>query len=86
MPLGLLLGALGIRLRVEVNLEAAQRMAHRWEKKHTAQVRTHTRLSKQILELAKPINLSQAARKRWETRRRQAQRHNGRANGHTAGL
>jgi hypothetical protein len=68
--LGLLLGGLGVRLRVEVDLEQAQKMAHRWERRRADHVREQTRLSKQILELAKPIILSQAARKGWETRRR----------------
>jgi hypothetical protein len=77
--LGLLLGGLGVRLRVDVDIEAAKKMAGRWEKKHAEQEREHTRLSKQLLELARPIVLGQVARKGWQTRQRQARRQNGHA-------
>jgi hypothetical protein len=43
--LGLLLGGLGIRLRVEIDLEQTQRLAHRWEKRRADHVREHTRLA-----------------------------------------
>jgi hypothetical protein len=57
--LGLLLGGLGIRLRVEIDLEQTQRLAHRWEKRRADHVREHTRLSKEILAKARPIILAE---------------------------
>jgi hypothetical protein len=41
-------------------------------------VREHRRLSKELLELARPIVLAEMARKGWQTRKREA-----RQNGHS---
>jgi hypothetical protein len=83
MVLDALLGALAIELHIKPDPAAVERMLHRWQRRNEAQVRPPTRLSKEILEKAKPIILSELARKGWQTRNRQARR-NGHANGHAA--
>jgi hypothetical protein len=49
-------GALGVRLKVEVDLEQMRRMERRFEKRNDAQVRE--RLSKSVIE-ARPIILAE---------------------------
>jgi hypothetical protein len=53
----LLLGALGIRLKVEIDLEQMARMERRFEKRNDAQVRE--RLSKAVIERARPYVLAE---------------------------
>ena len=66
----LLIGALGIRLRVEVDPDQARRVAGRWERRNELQVRTCQPLSAELLERARAIVLTEMARKGWQTRQR----------------
>lgn len=56
---------LGVSLRLEIDLEAVQRMAARWEKRNKSQIRVVTRpMSSDLIERAKPVIYSEMARKR----------------------
>jgi hypothetical protein len=69
LTLGLLLAALGVRLRLEPDPEQAQRMAHRWDKRNSKQVRVCRTVSQYALDRCRPVILSEMARKGWATRR-----------------
>jgi hypothetical protein len=63
--LDLLLGAMGLQLRVEVDPEQAQLVASRWERRNNKQVRIRPSppISAELLEHAKQIIFSAYARK-----------------------
>jgi hypothetical protein len=64
MTLDLFLELFAVELHMVINVDAAQRMAARWEGRENSNVRIDTkRLSKAILERAKPIIHSEAGRK-----------------------
>jgi hypothetical protein len=75
----LLLGALGVRLRLEIDPEQMERVASRHTPRNEKQLRN--RLSRAALDRARPIILSELGRRgAIATNRLKAQRRNG--NGH----
>lgn len=76
----LLLGAMAVQLRVEIDPDQAQRVASRWVKRNSAQVRNSQPISQATLDRCRPVILSEMARKGWQTRNRRARNgHNGHA-------
>jgi hypothetical protein len=76
--LGLLCGALGVEFVMRQSA-AAVKMAHRWEKRNSKQIRTRRTVSQYALDRCRPVILSEMARKGWATRRaRNANGHAGR--------
>ena len=73
LSLDLLLGGLAIRLRVEPDLAQARKLERVWENRDQRAVRQPARISKALLERARPIILSELARKGWQTRQQRAQ-------------
>lgn len=71
--LDLFLGALAVRLRVEPDLEQAEKMANRWEQRDQTQVRRNTRISREMIEKCRPIVLGEIAQRGWQTRRQRTQ-------------
>ncbi len=67
-----------VEFHAKVDLTQARKMESRWERRDKSQIRPPARLSKAILDRARPIILSEMARRGWETRKRQAQQ-NGQA-------
>jgi hypothetical protein len=74
--LTLLMGALGVRLRVEIDEDQVRQ---RWEKRDGGAVRYCQPVSQATLDRYRPVILSEMARKGWQTRRRHTRR-----NGHAA--
>ncbi len=62
-------GLFAVELVIRPNLEAAKKMAGRWEQRNASQVRPPARISRELLARAKPLVLSEMAKKGWRTRR-----------------
>jgi hypothetical protein len=83
-----LLGALAIELHVKRDLEAAEKMSRRWERRREDHVRTCQPVSRALLDRCRPIILAELGHSGGiasAKARRRAERRNGHANGHAAG-
>jgi hypothetical protein len=77
---GILLEGLALELVPRINPEALKRMKNRYQRRNEKQVRNQHSISQEAIQKARPIILSEMARKGWQTRR--ARNGNGHANGH----
>jgi hypothetical protein len=79
--LGLLCEALGVEFVMRPNMAAVHKLAHRWEKRNSSQVRVSQRtVSQAALDRCRPVILRELTRNATiasanARRRRQAQRH-----------